>query len=233
MGMKKLYILHGWSVDKNNEDKWIDFRAELKALGIESEFLGLPGLTTTLDQEWHLDDYVNWLDDQLKGRKDIILLGHSFGGQLAVRYNRTHQGQIKKLVLIDSAGIVDRSVKMKVKRLVFGILAKFGKIFFRAKFFRKILYRLTREKDYYNAPPIQRRTMTNVINEEIIADLSEVSSPTLIVWGSDDKVTPLKNSLVFTENISSGKLEVIDGARHAPHFTHPHKVAQVVAEFVS
>jgi len=208
-------------------------RELLTQQGITTVFLPLPGLTTQFadtDQPWQLQDYVDWVATQLPDRA-VILLGHSFGGQLAVRFTAQHSTRVEALILIDSSGIRDHSVRATIKRAVFWVAAKIGKVFRGIPGARKLLYRLAREQDYYQASPVMQKTMANVIAEEIIADLSQVAVPTLLLWGEADQATPVRN-IEYFRVIPELEVQTIPEARHSPQFTHPQVVATAVTAFL-
>jgi pimeloyl-ACP methyl ester carboxylesterase len=123
-----LYLLHGWASDPDNEDKWRPLMGALSKQGIEASFLGLPGLSTPLDEVWQLDDYVEWLANQLPSNRSVRLLGHSFGGQIAIRFAALYPDRVKQLILIDASGLRDHSLKAVVKRRAFWLAAKVGKL---------------------------------------------------------------------------------------------------------
>lgn len=229
---KTIYILHGWAQDPDNENKWAELRSQLAVYGYQTVFLPLPGLTTPLDEVWTLDSYASWLEEQLADEKKIILLGHSFGGQIAVRFTAQNGEKVTKLILIDSAGILDKSLFVLLKKNIFYYLAKIGKLFFSAEIFRKALYFLVREKDYYQASQTLRQTMSNVVREEVEQELSQIQTPTLILWGAKDSITPVKLAKKFKDNLKNSQLKIIDEARHSPQFTHAKLVAQEIAEFI-
>lgn len=227
-----VYLLHGWAPDQYNDQKWQPFQEELAALGVKSTFLPIPGLSAPLDEVWNLDDYVRWLEGELRGQKDVVLLGHSFGGQLSIRYAAQHPQQLRRLILVAASGIRDQSFKGRSKRLVFGVLAKIGKVLFPIPLARQLLYKLARERDYLNAPPLLRRTMSLILSQEVLADAAQVSCPTLLIWGELDRVTPLKNGSIYQQTLPVAELKIIAGARHSPQFTHTKKVAAAVATFL-
>ena len=229
---KTIYIVHGWSTGPQNQDKWVLFRSLLEKGGFTTVFLKLPGLTTKLDTAWTLTDYVVWLEAQLPKQEAVFLLGHSFGGQISCQFAAQYPDRISKLVLVDSAGIIDRSVLKVCKRFIFKYLAKVGKIIFRSDFFRKILYKLAREKDYFNANEVQRKIMSNVINTEITSYLPEIKCETLIVWGEHDTVTPIQFAQIFRNKIKQSQLFIVPGAYHSPQFTHSKEVANRVKAFL-
>jgi len=226
--MHKIYILHGWAIDPNNQGKWQPFMDLLKKKKIKVEFLQIPGLDKPLKKPWSLTNYVQWLSNQLPQNKKVILLGHSFGGQLAIRFAATYPEKVKQLILIGSSGIIDRSLNKRLKRSIFRSITKVGKIVTNSPFLRKSLYKLTREQDYYQASHIMRQTMQNVLKDEILDNLPNIDCPTQIIWGQNDTTTPLKHAYVLKNSIKNSKLQLIKHARHSPQFTHPEEVVKVI-----
>lgn len=227
-----VYILHGWAIDEANEKKWQAFRELLQEQGIASKFLPIPGLTTKLDEVWTLDSYVSWLESQLPKNESVILLGHSFGGQISCQFAAQNPERMTKLILIDSAGMIDRSFKKVLKRSIFKTAAVLGKPVFKHEFFRNVLYKLAREQDYLKANETQRQTMANVINTEILDYLPQIMCPTLIVWGEHDMTTPVKFAKQFKSLLQNSTLYIVKGARHSPQFTHQAETAAVIGAFL-
>lgn len=232
MSETKVYILHGWSVDSENKKKWQTFISELATYNIQGIFLGIPGLSSPLNEVWNLDNFISWLATELPDNEQVILLGHSFGGQIAARFAARYPDRVKKLILVDSSGIRDHSFMPTMKRSLFLVAAKIGKVLFPFPAFKKILYTLAREKDYTNAPPLLKRTMSSVLDDEVVADLPSITCETLLLWGKQDTVTPLKLGYIFKEKIKNNTLIIIPAARHSPQFTHAGETAKHVAQFV-
>jgi pimeloyl-ACP methyl ester carboxylesterase len=220
-------------LDPKVTDKWQPLIKQLKAHGLNVHFWPLPGLATAPKQPLALADYVAWLRKKTKNLKSFNLLGHSFGGQLAIRFARLHPDKVSKLILIDSAGLIDDSLTKVIKRLVFKTLAKAGRSLTDSTRLRQLLYRLVRETDYYEAAPTQRETMKNILEEEVRADLPLVKTPTLIIWGTADRVTPVKFGQLLASTIPNSKLAIISGARHSAVYTHPQEVTRLVQEFIN
>lgn len=236
--METIFILHGWAVRgaEDNKKMWQPFLDQLEKSNLKVHFLKIPGLSASLNEVWDLDNYLAWLNKEISEKsagQKIILLGHSFGGQLSIKYTATNSQKVKKLILLDSSGIKDMSLKSVLKRTVFLIISKLGKLVFKGEFFRNILYKLAREADYKNASPLLRKTMANVLNQQITAFLPEINCPTLVLWGEFDKVTPVKNAFKMNKLIDKSKLVFIKNGRHSPQFTHPTETADEVMKFLS
>jgi pimeloyl-ACP methyl ester carboxylesterase len=226
--MKKIYIVHGWAYAT---EKWQPFLDKLKSMGIVPVFFKIPGLSAPMNAVWGLDDYVDWLAKELgeeKGR--VILLGHSNGGRICLVYVSKYPEKVKKLILIDSAGIYANGLQIRFKRFVFGNLARFGRRFTDSERLRKFLYKLTRESDYERADPILRKTMHNLITYDVSHLLAGIHIPVVIIWGERDKITPLKDGKIMQGLLKNSKLYVVPGARHSPMFTNVDEVGEIIRQ---
>lgn len=226
----KTYILHGWA---KNTTKWKPLIKYLKNQGVNPILLKIPGLTAPLKSVWTLDDYVTWLSKTIGNERKINLIAHSFGGRIALKFDVKYPNTINKLILIDSAGIRPSSFPAIIKRYSFLAVAKIGKKLTSSKKARKILYKFAREKDYLQADKALKQTMANVISQDQRNDLPFVKAHTLIIWGSQDNVTPLADGRLINKNITGSRLQIIDQAKHSPHFTHTKDVAKLIIDFLN
>lgn len=227
---RKIYILHGWSYSIN---KWDPFIRLLHEKGFEPVILQIPGLTAPLKEVWKLEDYVFWLKKHLDKEIDkVYLLGHSNGGRISLAYAIKYPEKIEHLILIDSAGIYHNELPLRLKRAVFGAVAQAGRKIRNVGPIRKLFYKVVREHDYERANPILRRTMKNLIMEDLLPRLSLVTVPTLIIWGKHDKITPMKDAEVMRHLIKNSSLHFIKDARHSPQFTHAKDVIKIISETI-
>jgi pimeloyl-ACP methyl ester carboxylesterase len=227
--IKKIYILHGWSY---TTDKWAPFIGELEKLGCTVKLLHIPGLTSPLEKVWNLDNYVSWLSDTLKmDDTPVTLLGHSNGGRISLSYASRNPDKVAQLILIGSAGVYHKDFFIQAKRNVFGFFAKAGSAFKNIKFIRKVFYRIVGERDYRDANPIMQETMRNLITVDLVPEMSKIKCPTLLIWGENDKSTPLSDGKIMSQKISGSKLAVIKGARHSPQFTHMQDTINIIKDY--
>ncbi len=226
---KKIYIIHGWTYTIVGWDLAV---IELKNLGFEPIMLRVPGLTETSNKVWTLPEYVEWLEEKLRGEKDVVLVGHSNGGRIAIAALAKNPALIQKLILIDSAGIVHNEFPLRVKRAVFGALARAGKVVSDSATLRKVYYRIIGATDYGRASENMRETMKNLISIDLTNELSKIKIPTLMIWGRGDTTTPLSDAHVMHENIRDSKLVVIEDAKHSPQVTHPKEVVEEITKWL-
>ncbi len=230
------YVLHGWTQSPDVRQKWQPLIDKLTAAGYQVEFLKLPGLQSELEEVWQLEDYRSWLLEQIKNKESVVLVGHSFGGQLAAFTAAEQPSNLKSLVLIGPAGKIDRSILKMIKRFVFKTAAKTGRLILGkgklAALAQKYLYKFAREKDYYQASAHLKETMTNVLAAEIIDQLAQIQVPTLIIWGEQDKFTPFKHAQIFHQKIKQSRLEPIKQSGHSPHYYQPDLIGDKILQFV-
>lgn len=228
--MKKIHIIHGWTYSL---DAWTSCLAALRANGFEPVMHRVPGLTFPSGEVWNLDKYVAWIEAELKNEKDIVLAGHSNGGRIAIAYAAKNPLELRKLILIDSAGIVHKEILLQAKRRIFGILAQLGKPLSAIPGVRKIYYGLIGARDYEKAPFNMRETMKNLLPVDLTDRLEKISIPTFIIWGAKDKATPVSDAYLMHEKILNSELFIISDAGHSPHKTHPALLAEKISAFAS
>ena len=226
---KKIFIVHGWTYTTN---AWIQCLGALRDRGFEPVMLNVPGLTEASDKVWTLEDYEDWLDKKLSGEENVTIVGHSNGGRILIAYAAKHKGKIKNLILIDSAGVLHNEFSLRLKRAVFGSIAKVGKKVVTAPILRKIFYRLIGARDYERASANMRETMKGLIKIDLTQLMKNIDVKTLIIWGDKDKATPLSDGKLMNKLIQNSKFVVVKGAGHSPHSTNPLLVAEEVASWL-
>ncbi len=227
--ISKVFILHGWGY---STEKWNPFLKLLEEKGLKPQLLEIPGLTAPIDRPWTLDNYVEWLKSKL-GKEKVILLGHSNGGRISIAFALKYPELVGRLVLIDSAGVYHGELPIKLKRAIFGNIAKVGKKITTSQVVREALYKLARVSDYKDASPEMRETMASLISVDLTPELNRITSPTLIIWGAEDKTTPLSDGKLMHKLIPGSQIYVVEGARHSPQFTHPNEVCAKLIEMIN
>lgn len=226
----RIYVLHGWTY---SIDKWSQLIGELKEREIDSAMLKVPGLTDGLDEVWDIEDYAVWLGKVLNKEKgQVILVGHSNGGRIASYYAFKNPEKVRRLILIDSAGIYHKHFSIRAKRFLFKSAAKAGKKMRRFGILEDLLYKLARSSDYKIANPVMKKTMVNLIESDKEKFFAKVKVPTVIIWGENDRITPYADAKVMKEKIEGSKLYVIKDARHSPQFTHAEEVADIISRYI-
>lgn len=226
--MTKLFIIHGWTYSIKPWTKTVEL---LSASGIEVVQLRVPGLTSPSLDVWTIDGYVTWLENELKGEKNPIVLGHSNGGRIAMHYLEKHPGAFKQLILLASAGVEVDSEKLSSKRKILRLASKGLSPLKHIPGAKKVVYRLL-GSDYNAAPPNMKKTLANMLASDRTFDPSFITIPTNILWGKADRTTPLKMGEKLHRLIKPSTLEVHDTWAHAPYITHPDELATSLQQII-
>lgn len=232
-----ILILHGWRVPV---ERYFPLKKLFEEKGFKVLIPQLPGFSTeeTVEKVYALDDYVKFVVNFAKkeGIENFFLVGHSFGGRVALKLAVTHSGKIKALVLTGVPAIRNRSGK----RLGFLILAKIGKALCATppfclfqNLFKKILYYLTGEWDYYKTKGDMRQTFKNIVSEDLSPLISKIKTPTLLIWGENDKIVPVSVAQRIVAKIPGSKLSVVSTISHKLPYEEPEIFAKKCLRFCS
>lgn len=232
-----IVILHGWNLSASRFENLVK---EFENSGHKVFCFDLPGFGNSLipERAFFLSDYVDFVLESLKKHKIIkpVIIGHSFGGRVGILLTAKKPQLIKALVLTGTPGI-NPVPKAKIK--FFLILARMGNFFFSIPPFiffsdlaRKLLYRLAHAHDFYNTNPNLRSTFKNVVREDLRVYLSQISVPTLLLWGEDDRIVPVEVAVKMSKLIKNVSLVIIQDSRHGLPWVKPNEFVSEVEKFL-
>jgi pimeloyl-ACP methyl ester carboxylesterase len=230
-----LLILHGWGGSSDSWQNVIEILEKKKIKLIVPDFPGF-GKSKTPPIPWTLQNFVDWLKVFLENLKidKFFLLGHSFGGRVAIKFSLNFPEKIKALILVDSAGIKQ---KWGPKETLIFYLALLGNAIFAKSFLRRfkdkarnLFYRFFRDRDYGKAKKEMKETMKRVICEDLLPVLEKIKTKTFIVWGEKDNIVPLKYGKILKEKIKNSELIIFPNVRHSPHLEIPEELSQKLIE---
>ena len=227
---KPLLILHGWG---SRNDNWQKVGETLARNGIKIIIPDLPGFGQSDKPQttWNLDDYCDFVEEFVKALnlEKFYLLGHSFGGALAVKCSLKFPEKIDKLFLASASCIRRRNLK---KKLLY-ILSKVFKVFSFIPFLRKAFYKFVVGKsDYLSIQGVMRDIYLKVIGEDLSEALPQVEVPTIIIWGEKDNITPLNDAKIINKKIKDSKLEIIPNVGHDLNLKTAEKLAEAIVRFL-
>ena len=219
--MKKLYIIHGWTY---KPEPWLEVIRDLKKSGIDAELLRVPGLGKPSKKSFTIEDYVAWAKENLP--KGSIALGHSNGGRILLNLLSKEPDYLKGIILLDSAGYYEKSAKRDISR---GLSKAFSPLK-KSKFARKLAHKILGASDYENAPENMKVTLTNMLDSDKNLDISKVTTPAQIIWGSDDNITPVRQGKKMHELLKNSELTIKEGWRHSHYLVSCEELAQEIAD---
>lgn len=217
--MKKLYIIHGWTY---TVEPWARTLKLLKEHGVSVEMLNVPGLTTPSEKVWTIEEYTKWADQNIPD--GAIALGHSNGGRILLNLCSKKPEKLKHLILLDAAGIYEESKKRDVAHKVSKVMAPLKKI----KPLRKVYHKLLGATDYDRAPENMKKTLANMLDSDKKLDFKPVTTPTTILWGKVDNVTPVRQALEMHRRLPQSELKLYQNWNHAPYISDPDGLARAI-----
>ncbi len=164
-----------------------------------------------------------WLDAQAIERTHLI--GHSMGGQISIHLAAKWPARIARLVLVSSAGIPRRLPLPEVTRLLSEVIPP--------RAWGRTTFLPTIARDALRAGPRTiLRAGYQILSDDVRPLLACIESPTLLVWGRLDPLTPLSHAWQLADGIPGARLEVIPNAAHNPMVDQPHRFIEVVRAFL-
>lgn len=232
-----ILILHGWNLDPRRYSALKEILEKEKFLCFIPAFSGhgqapLPSKPYTLNN--YLSELVSYLEKHKL--KKCLIVGHSFGGRIAVKLASQYPQYVKKLIL---TGVPGYSSLSSIKKTFFLFLAKAGKILFLlpglekfADLAKRFLYKMTSSFDYYRAPQVMKKTLERVVEEDLEQYMKKISCPVMLVWGKQDTIVPLQTAEKMLSVIPEAKLKVIEEADHALPYNKSKIFWQAIKSFV-
>ncbi len=236
--MNTLVILHGW---QSSKEKWQKVKQIVSLAGIRVIAFDLPGFKqeNELKKPWCLDDYIAWLEGFIKKQKldsKFYLLGHSFGGRMAIKYSAKNPEKLNGLILVSPGGVESKNtLKILKKRILKHYSSFFQKFSFLPGYelFRKMFYRFVLKKtDYINAKGFLKQTFKNIIKESLIPHLSKIKNKTLIIWGDADNMLPVSDGILMKQKIFNSRIDILKKIGHCPNTEVPELLSQKIIEFI-
>ena len=218
-------ILHGWG---SCAQRWEEVKNYLESKGFKVYVPDLPGFGQSPPPKkvWSISDYAEWVKEYCKEQNllKVFLLGHSFGGAIALKFSLKYPEKVKKLFLVAPAIIRKRSLKKE-------IIKKIAKPFsFLPESAKKIIYIKILKSNYPLKKGIMRDIFLRVIKEDQLEDCSSISVPTVIIWGENDNITPLKDAYSIYKRMKKSKLVIIEDQGHDLNRNAPELLVNMVLE---
>ncbi len=194
-----IVFLHGWGGSLSSFKGAFDAAESWGLKAVNFEF------PKTVPHDWGIYDYGEQVKTFLESKKlaNPIVVGHSFGGRVAIIL--AAQKMCSKLVLVDSAGMKPRfDLRKKISIARYKSRVKRGKPL---DGFGSV--------DYNNIDVDMRGVFVRVVNTHLEKLLRYIDCPTLIVWGNRDADTPPYMAKRLNRGIESSELRFIDGGHYA------------------
>ena len=208
------------------------------------------------DEQYSVFDQAELLKQLIvdKDLRDLTLVGHSFGGGvalvLALDEDPRLKGRISKLVLLDTIAY-PQDIPVAFKMLDMPLVSHLGVRMLppavQARLALRIAYldnsKIDEEEVETYAAPLRtaagKHAIIHSARQIVPEDLEEVSKrfgsikmPTLIVWCDYDRIVPLDVGLKLRRTLPNARLEIIEGCGHMPQEEQPEATLSLIEGFL-
>jgi pimeloyl-ACP methyl ester carboxylesterase len=257
-GLKIRYLESGEGNDRHvlfihglgsSADRWLGIPDALSA-NFHTVALDLPGFGESdkpSTMEYTIENFretiVDFINELAINDGKTSIVGHSLGGYIAAEVAIENKNLVERLVLIDSSGMLKKPTPLLEEYLKVAINPtkdKVRKVFEQMvadpkRIPSKLVEGFIARINLPNAKFAFKSTLENSANTQIgLGRLKLIENiPTLIFWGSEDKVIPTEHSRLFKEGILNSHIEIISDAGHAPFAEKPEQVSKILRNFLA
>lgn len=214
-----LLLIHGLGASSR---WWFRLFPELTSANFRVLAPDLPGFGHTTGEMLTIEETARTLiafADRLQ-IEDFFLCGHSMGGAIAAQLASDYGGRVRRLALIDSAGIPGVGTARVLGRLIQPWS------WCPPGFYGTLLGDIVRA-----GPANVVRGVRHLRQYDLRPTLRRLRTPTLVIWGEEDALTPLPHGREIVAALPDARLEVIPKTRHMPMVREPAVVARLMIEF--
>lgn len=176
----------------------------------------------------------NFIDT--KGYNDVILLGNSLGGHIGLLYTKLYPAKVKGLILTGSSGLYESAMGSGyTKRSDYEVMkAKVQEVFYDPEVATKELV----DEVYATVNDRNKLIKTlaiakSAIRHNMAKDLPNITTPSCIIWGKNDIVTPPDVGEEFNRLLPDSELFWIDKCGHAAMMEHPDTFNKIVFDWLT
>lgn len=224
-----IIILHGLMGGLSNFEGVLDYFPPkgYKVIIPELPVYTLPVLKTSVKSlSEFLHDFIIH-----KGLKEVILLGNSLGGHVGLLYTKNHPEYVKGLVLTGSSGLYENNMGDGYpKRGDYDYIKKKSEdVFYDPKVATKEIVDEVYESVNDRNKLVRTLALAkSAIRHNMSKELPNMNTPTAIIWGAEDRVTPPNVAEEFNQLLPDSNLYWIKKCGHAPMMEHPDQFNQIL-----
>ena len=226
---KSIIILPGWGNTRNTFNYMINFLKNYFTVYI----LDYPGFGNSPfpEKDLNLYNYTILIHEWIKNLniKKPILIGHSFGGRIITLLTGYYNyDSYENIIYLNSAGI---KPKTKFKTIIYKCLKKLRYILPKKikNKYQSYLFKLFASVDYQEININMQNTFKNIVNLDLKPYLKNINAKVLIIWGSNDTSTPLKDAYIMNKLIKKAELIILK-ASHFTYLDYPILINKIIYE---
>ena len=231
---KPIIVLHGLMGGLSNFDA---VTKHFSTTGYKVIIPELPIYTMSL-LKTNVKSFANYLYDfiEFKGLDNVILLGNSLGGHIGLYHTKLYPEKVKALVITGSSGLYESAMGSGyTKRSDYEVIKKKAQdVFYDPEVATKEIV----DEVYATVNDRNKLVKTlaiakSAIRHNMAKDLPNMNTPTCIIWGKNDTVTPPEVAEEFNQLLPDSDLYWIDKCGHAAMMEHPEEFNQILEKWLN
>jgi pimeloyl-ACP methyl ester carboxylesterase len=247
---RPVILVHGFSIPYYIWDPTFHALANAGIHIIRYDIFGR-GFSDRPDEIYNLDLFVNqlyYLIKELGLNSPVDLIGLSMGGPISIAFCDRHPKSVRKLGLIDPAGVPMRSTvlgKLMLRPWIgefvlnlignWVLLSQLTKDFKEPEKFPAFVEKAKRQMRFKG----YKRALLSTLRHDALSNLSDIyqrigqqERDSLLIWGIEDKLIPYKFSAIIRNAIPQITFFGIEDAGHIPHYERPEIVNPILLNFL-
>jgi 4,5:9,10-diseco-3-hydroxy-5,9,17-trioxoandrosta-1(10),2-diene-4-oate hydrolase len=216
-----LILIHGYMA---GADIWYPHTFPALAAHRHVIALDLPGFGKSGKlAEYSTSSYAHFVHEMLDmlGYDRVDLLGHSMGGQIAIAAAAMRPERVPRLVLVASTGLPATGS---------GIFTSVAALVDRGAYHFRLYPTMARLAFTARA---SNACIKMIQDDSIFGMLTDLTMPTLIIWGARDRITPLEQATILARTIPHARLYIMGGCGHVPFYQKHTQFEKLVLRFLS
>ena len=224
-----IIVLHGLMGGLSNFDSFTKY---FSSNGYKVVIPELPIYSMTL-LKTNVKSFATYLRDfiDFKGFDQVILLGNSLGGHIGLYHTKMYPDKVKALVITGSSGLYESAMGSGyTKRSDYEVIKKKAQdVFYDPEVATKEIV----DEVYETVNDRNKLVKTlaiakSAIRHNMSKDLPKMNTPTCIIWGKNDTVTPPEVAQEFNDLLPDSELFWIDKCGHAAMMEHPDEFNKIL-----
>jgi pimeloyl-ACP methyl ester carboxylesterase len=170
----------------------------------------------------------------------VSIIGSSLGGQIGAEFAYQNNSMVKKLILVSPSGVMKHSTPALDAYVMAALYPSdssasnaFQMMSGSKNIDKKTVRGFVERMKLPNAKMAFMSTLLGLKDAEVISEkLGSIKSPTLIIWGENDPVIPVKYAQSFVSEIDDCRFVKMENCGHTPYVEYPDKFYKIVSDFL-
>ncbi len=170
----------------------------------------------------------------------VSIIGSSLGGQIGAEFAHQNNSMVEKLILVSPSGVMKHSTPALDAYVMAALYPSdssasnaFQMMSGSKNIDKKTVRGFVERMKLPNAKMAFMSTLLGLKDAEVISEkLGSIKSPTLIIWGENDPVIPVKYAQSFVSEIDDCRFVKMENCGHTPYVEYPDKFYKIVLDFL-